>query len=44
MDRKGISRGVRLLAAHALCIQGILLCRKLSNKQRGNVILALLDL
>ena len=35
MDRKGISRGVRISDAHALCVQGILLCKKLSNKQSG---------
>ena len=38
MDRKSISRGVRLSAAHALYIQGILFCKKLSNKQSGSVI------
>ena len=32
IDRKSISRGARSLAAHALCLQGILLCKKLSNK------------
>ena len=39
MDRKSISINVRLSAAHALCIQGIMLCKKLSNKQSGYVIL-----
>ena len=38
MDRKSISRGVRLSAAHALCVQGILLCKELNNKQSGCVI------
>ena len=38
MDRKSISRGVILSAAHTLCVQGILLCKKLSNKQSSNVI------
>ena len=40
MDRKSISKCVRLLAAHVLCVQGILL----SNKQSGYVILDLLYL
>ena len=39
IDRKGISRGARLLAAHEFCLQGILLCKKLSNKHHGSVIL-----
>ena len=38
MDRKNISRGVRLLAACALCVQGILLCKKLRNKRSGSMI------
>ena len=37
MDRKSISRGVRLLFAHVLCVQGILLCKKLSDKQSESV-------
>ena len=39
MDRKSISRGSRLSAAHALCLQGTLLCKKLINKQSGSVII-----
>ena len=38
MDRKRISRDVRLSAAYALCVQDVLLCKKLSNKQNGCVI------
>ena len=29
MYRLSISKGVRLSATHALCVQGILLCKKL---------------
>ena len=42
IDRKGISRGARLSAAHAFCLQGILLCKKLSNKHHGSVIFRLI--
>ena len=42
IDIKGISKDARLWAAHILnlllCLQGILLCKKLSNKQSGSVI------
>ena len=38
IDRKGISRGARLSAAHTFCLQGILLCKKLSIKHHGSVI------
>ena len=38
IDRKSTLRGARLSAAHALCLQGILLCKKLSNKHNGNVV------
>ena len=41
---KDISRGVRLSATHALCLQGILLCKKLINKQNGSVIFRLVRL
>ena len=34
--QKSISRGKRLSVTHALCLQGVLLCKKLSNKQSGN--------
>ena len=48
IDRKSISRGARLSATHALnlllCSQGILLCKKPSNKQNESVILDLLGL
>ena len=36
--------GTILLAAHGLCLQGIPLCKKLSNKQSGSVLLELLDI
>ena len=38
LNRKSIPRSVRLSVAHALYIQGILLCKKLSNKQSGRPI------
>ena len=38
MDGKSKARGVRLSSARALCAQGILLCRKLSNKQSDCVV------
>ena len=38
MDIKSMSRSASLSAAHALCLQGILLCKELSNKQSGSVI------
>ena len=38
MDRKGISIGIKLSDAHALCVQGILLCKKLSSKQSDCVV------
>ena len=37
LERKSISIGARLSAAHTLCLQGILLCKKLSIKQSGSV-------
>ena len=42
MDRKSISRGVRLSDAHVLYIQGTLLCKNLSNKLTGSVIFRLI--
>ena len=44
MDRKSTLRGVRLSAAHTLCLQGILLCKKLTNKHSGSVIFRLVTL
>ena len=38
IDRKGISRDARLSAAHAFCLQGILLCNKQSNEHHDSVI------
>ena len=38
LTQKSISRGARVSAAHTLCLQGILLFKKLSNKQSGSVI------
>ena len=38
LRQKSISRDARVSAAHTLCLQGILLCKKLSNKQSGSVI------
>ena len=37
LDRKSISRGVEILGSHTLCLQGILLCKKLSNKYSGSM-------
>ena len=37
IDRKSISRGARLSAAHTVRLQGILLHKKLSIKQSGKV-------
>ena len=46
MDRKSMSRGTRLSTAHTfsllLCLQSILLHKKLSNKQSGSVIFRLM--
>ena len=42
LDRKNTLRGARLSDAHTLCLQGILLCKKLSNQQSGSVIFDLL--
>ena len=41
MGGGGIRRGPRLSAAHALCLQGIMLCKKLSNKHGDNVVFRL---
>ena len=40
--QKNTLRGARLSNAHTLCLQGILLCKKLSNQQSGSVIFDLL--
>ena len=44
MGGGGTWRGARLSATHALCLQGILLCKKLTNKHSGNVVFRLVGL
>ena len=44
MGEGGILRGPRLSVTHALCLQGILLCKKLSNKHMTMWFLDLLGL